>query len=111
MNYFLNESAYDTQRIKAGKRAYEYLLNCNKVQAEIPSHFTYTTESSLFRKEGYKKRESLDLDAGRIGIQAEAPEGVICQFIPEWATLGIDEAQTWFSSRDGGTQGYQFSFF
>ncbi len=114
MTHFLNESAYNRERIIAGQRAYKRLALENNFQAQVPQHFTYLTGGegdAIFRKEGYRKRLSLALDAGKIGIQSEAPKDVQCQFIPEYATLGIDEAQTWFSSRDGQVQGYQFSFF
>lgn len=111
MNYFLNESAFDYQRIKKGQVALSLLKEEKNINVLQPRHFTFVNGSATFRKFGCSKRKSFDLNPEALGIQSEAPEGVVCQFIPEYSTLGIDEAQTWFSSREGHVQNYQFSFF
>lgn len=109
--HFLNESAFDYARIRQGVREVKELEAQFNVKIPIPQHFTYLNGTAVFRKAYNTRRQNLYLDPGRLGIQSEAPEGVKCQFILPYATLGIDEAQTWFSSRDGHVENYQFSFF
>lgn len=111
MTYFLNESAFNYKRIKAGHKEIDEMSRLLNVDIPKPKHLTYLNGTSRFRKEGYSKRTNLIFEPARFGIQSEAPEGVKCQFILPYATIGCDEAQTWFSSRDGHVQGYQFSAF
>ena len=111
MNFFLNESAFDVQRIRQGNREIEYLNERYNLSIPGYKHLTFCSETSIFKKTFYSSRQNLVLEPGKLGIQDEAPEGVECQFIPPCATLGIDEAQTWFSSREGHVQNYQASFF
>ena len=111
MTHFLNESAFDHDRIYEGQKEVYWLNQEYGLNIDTPEHITYLNGSATFRMVGYDARANLELDPGRLGIQSEAPEGVKCQFILPYATLGIDEAQTWFSSRDGHVQNYQFSFF
>ena len=111
MTFFLNESAFNVERIHNGQRALRNLGEQLGFDIEIPKHFTYLNGEANFFKLYHDKRRNLRLYPERFGIQSEAPEGVKCQFIPEWSTLGIDEAQTWFPSRDGDIKSYQFSAF
>ena len=111
MTYFLNESAFNVERIRNGQRSLSNLSEQLGFDVDIPEHFTYLNGEANFFKLYHKKRRNLRLYPERFGIQSEAPEGVKCQFIPEWSTLGIDEAQTWFPSRDGDIKPYQFSAF
>ena len=111
MNHFLNESAFDHDRIYQGQEEIYWLNQEYGIDISTPQHMTYLNGTATFQKDGYDARENLQLYPERLGIQSEAPEGVKCQFILPYATLGIDEAQTWFSSRDGHVQNYQFSFF
>lgn len=109
MMYFLNESAFNVERIKKGKRALMQLNRLLGTDREIPEHFTHLNGKANFTKLYHNIRKVIDLEPEDFGIQSEAPKGVKCQFIPEWSTLGIDEAQTWLSSRDGKVKPYQFS--
>ena len=111
MAHFLNQSAFDYERIAEGSAEVEYMNETFGYNIPIPEHFTYMNGTAVFQRNGYDGRQNLSLDPARLGIQSEAPEGVKCQFILPYATLGIDEAQTWFPSRDGAVQNYQFSFF
>ncbi|MBQ7373835.1 MAG: hypothetical protein IJW64_04650 [Clostridia bacterium] len=111
MTFFLNESAFDYKRIKAGHREIEKMSQELGIELPKPKHLTYLNGKACFRKEGYSKRTNLIFEPARFGIQSEAPEGVKCQFILPYASIGCDEAQTWFSSRDGHVEGYQFSAF
>lgn len=112
MNHFLNESAFDAARIREGYREIDRLNEEYGIFMPKPKHLTYLNGTAVFRKFRYNPRANLELDPGRLGIQAEAPEGVKCQHILPFATLGIDEAQTWFASRDKEAGGnYVFSFF
>ena len=111
MTHFLNESAYNRERIRNGQRALKELSNSLDIDIKIPEHFTYLNGDATFFKIYHDSRKNLRLYPERFGIQTEAPEDVKCQFIPEWSTLGIDEAQTWFPSRDGDIKPWQFSAF
>ena len=111
MTHFLNESAFDARRIFQGQKEVFCLNQDLGLNIPTPDHLTYLNGAATFRKVGFDPRENLQLYPGRLGIQSEAPEDVKCQFILPYATLGIDEAQTWFSSRDGHVENYQFSFF
>ena len=111
MAHLLNQSAFDYERIRAGREEVQRLNEAFGYNIPTPKHFTYVNGTAIFQRNGYSKRMNLSLDPARLGIQSEAPEGVKCQFILPYATLGIDEAQTWFPSRDGAVQNYQFSFF
>ena len=111
MTFFLNESAFNYTRIKAGHREINQISEELGVKLPLPKHLTYLNGNALFRKVGYTKRTNLVFEPSKFGIQSEAPEGVKCQFILPYATIGCDEAQTWFSSRDGHVEGYQFSAF
>ena len=112
MTYFLNESAFDAARIREGYKEIDFLNEEYGISMPKPKHLTYVNGSAVFRKFRYNPRANLELDPARIGIQSEAPEGVKCQHILPYATLGIDEAQTWFASRDKEVGGnYVFSFF
>lgn len=113
MAYFLNESAFDDERMCKAREELKKVNAKFNLNISEPKHFTYADgeKSYKFRKFGYSDRTNIELFPEKLGIQSEAPEGVECQFILPYATLGIDEAQTYFPSRDGEVQAYQFSFF
>lgn len=112
MNFFLNESAFDADRIREGHDEIKLINEEYGINLPKPKHLTYLNGTALFQKFRYSSRANLYLDPARLGIQAEAPEGVKCQHILPYGTLGIDEAQTWFASRDKDVGGnYVFSFF
>ncbi len=111
MTHFLRESAFDYQRIKAGQREIQKKSEELGINLPNPKHLTYLNGKALFRKDGYTKRTNLVFYPDRFGIQSEAPSETKCQFILPYATIGCDEAQTWFSSRDGHVEAYQFSAF
>ncbi len=113
MNYFLNESAFNTERIRKGHKEIRALNEKLGLAMPEPKHLTYLNGTAVFRKRLFSPRVNILLEPKRLGIQEEAPEGIECQHILPYSTLGIDEAQTYFPSRDGSNtlQNYQFSFF
>ncbi len=111
MAFFLNESSFDDERLCKARAELKKVNEKFNLNIPEPKHFTYANGEYNFRKFGYSDRKNIELFPEKLGIQSEAPEGVECQFILPYATLGIDEAQTWFPSRDGEVKPYQFSFF
>ena len=111
MNFFLNESAFDYQRIRAGQKKIEEMNKVFGWDIPVPVHLTYLNGESMFRKDGYRPRMNLEFIPDRFGIQTEAPKDIQCQFILPYATIGCDEAPTWFGSRECSIENYQFSAF
>lgn len=113
MAYFLNESAFDDVRLCKARAELKKVNKMFNLNIPEPKHFTYADgkDKYKFQKFGYSSRYNIELFPRKLGIQSEAPEGTECQFILPYATLGIDEAQTYFPSRDGDVQPHQFSFF
>lgn len=113
MNFYLNESAFDFERIRAGLNRLDALSYNLDIDIPKPKHLTFLNGQTNFKKDGFTKRENLIVDPYRVGIQSQAPEKVRLQFIPEFSTIGFDEAQTYWPSRDkeNDTQNYQFCWF
>ncbi len=101
MHHKLNESAFDFERIKQGQ-AWLRAFNAQRgYNIPTPEHFTFCTEDVIFRRRLHHDRKNHKLEIERFGVQKEAPKDVKCQFLPKWSTLGCDELQKYFPSRDG----------
>ena len=105
--------SFNEERTRLGNIALEKVCKNFGIEPVEKTHFVYSKEKMTFRKEGFYLRESHKFDPKRLGIQTEAPEGVKCCFLPEYSVLCVDEAQTYWPSRDGGEnsgKNYQFSY-
>ncbi len=112
MAHLAEKEAFNADRTRLGNIALKKVCKQFDISPVKLPHFVYSAEKMNFTKLGFYKRESHDIDPKKIGIQTEAPEDVECCFIPEYSVVCIDEAQTFYPSRDGGEnngKNYQFS--
>ncbi len=98
MNHFGNINAFDTARNLAGNRFIQNINEAYGLNIAKKKHLVYSSEECTFKKENYRKRDALKVNPKALGIQGEAPDGVICQYIDRYATLLIDEGQKHFPS-------------
>ena len=110
--YLAKNETFNYKRIRYANAELEKVCKEFDIPFKPMTHFTYSTEKMFFKETGYYIRESHDIDARKVGIQSEAPEGVECCFIPTGAVVILDEYQSVMPSRDGGEdkgKNYQFS--
>jgi len=113
MAHIAEIEAFNEERTRLGNIALEKVCKNFDIDPIEKTHFVYSKEKMSFKKEGFYSRKSHDFDPKKMGIQSEAPKGVECCFLPEYSVPCVDEAQTYWPSRDGGENGgknYQFSF-
>lgn len=112
MAHIAELEAFNNVRTRLGNIALAKVCENFGIETKELSHFVYSKEKMTFNKSGYYTRESHTFDPKKMGIQTEAPEGVECCFLPEYTVACVDEAQTYWPSRDGGEnsgKNYQFS--
>lgn len=111
--YLLNESAFDYESNQLARYFWREKVESLGARIQTPQHFTYFNGEMTFKKAGYTPRKNYMLYPERLGIQKNAPEGVICQYINRGSTLGITEAHKYWASRNGQSTitSYQFTFF
>lgn len=89
------------------------MLEVTGAQAPVPEHFTYFNGEMTFQKPGYTPRKNYMLYPERLGIQNQAPEDMIFQYINRGSVLGVTEAHKYWPSRNGKNdiKTPQFTFF
>ncbi len=112
MAHLAEQQAFNYNRTRLGNLALKSICHKFNIPPCELNHFVWSGDKMFFTKTGYYTRESHDVDPSKIGIQTEAPDDVECCFLVEYGVYCIDEAQTYYPSRDGGEnsgKNYQFS--
>lgn len=102
--FIANESAFDLKRIRKCRKEVEKANKLYTLDVPKPTHCVYVNDNWCFRREFHSSRKALPLYPDKLGILAEAPKGAECQFILPCSLLVIDEAQSYYPSRDGETK-------